>query len=71
MRTIALILFSTIFFTAQGQQWTLRQCIDHAYANNLSLKNQRLSHASSQIQYQQAKNDVLPSVNANMGWGGT
>lgn len=49
------------------RQWTLRECIDYAVVNNLTVKQSELTVESSQIDYNQAKWALAPSINA----GGT
>ncbi|BBD46602.1 MAG: TolC family protein [Petrimonas sp.] len=52
---------------AQAQQYTLEECINIALQNNRNIKQQELSKAQRQIAYSQARNDLLPSVNASAG----
>lgn len=51
----------------QGKQWTLRQCIDHALANNISLQQQELQRQQQEIRLSTARNRRLPSLNASAG----
>ena len=50
----------------QGQKiWTLEECINHAYANNLQIKRQQLLSKSAENNYLYARAQILP--NANIG----
>jgi outer membrane protein len=72
---ILVLLFN--FFAAPAQEteipkdgvWSLRQCIDYAVANNLSISRTENSVRSSEVDYRQSLFNVLPSVNANVSYG--
>ena len=64
-RVIALLL--TIALTGMAQQYTLEECIEIALQNNRTIKQQELSREQSKIAYTQARNDLLPSLNAQAG----
>lgn len=49
------------------QEWTLRQCIDHAIANNINIKRQETNVKSQEVSLTSAKNNRLPSLNASAG----
>ena len=62
------IALAGITVTAPAQtarQWTLRDCIDYAIANNISLKKKSLSKLSAAEDVKQAKAQLLPSVSAS------
>lgn len=68
------IMLLLSFSNAKAQQiWTLKDCIDYAYSNNLSIKQQELSLKEAQNNILASKLDFLPSlnwsVNHNMSWG--
>ncbi len=68
MRTFTIIaIFCCLSTMAQAQQYTLEECIHIALQNNRNIKQQELSKAQRQIAYSQARNDLLPSVNASAG----
>ncbi len=71
MRTTKIIiLFGALSFSllASAQQpWTLQQCIDTALVNNRNVKQKVLSRKTSEINYQQSKQDLLPNLNASVG----
>ena len=62
---MALMLVPTVV-NAQ-QEWTLRQCIDHAIANNINIKRQETNVKSQEVSLNSAKNNRLPSLNASAG----
>ena len=45
--------------------WTLQQCIDYALANNITLQQNKVSSAQSDIEISSAKALLLPSVSAS------
>lgn len=63
---LAALLSITSALSAQ-QQWTLRQCIDHALQNNISLKRQSNQNEQKAIQVSTARNARLPNLNASVG----
>ncbi len=74
------IIFLSVFLcgiqAASAQEaWSLKQCIDQALQNNISIKQSTLSVESAQISYAQTKAGALPSVNAfashGYNWGQT
>lgn len=48
-----------------GRMWTLQQCIDHAIANNISVKKQQQTVEIEQIAVNTSRNSRLPGVNAS------
>ncbi len=57
-----LVLLSNPLF-AQKKVWSLKDCLDLAYHYNVSLNQQRLTTRVSKINYEQAKANVLPTLN--------
>ena len=45
--------------------YTLNDCIELAIRNNLDLKSSKLNAKTSDINYNQVRLDVIPSLNAN------
>lgn len=77
IRTIALIaVFGLIAFgidaTAQ-KLWTLEECIDYAFENNIEIKQSVLSVNAADNDLLQSKYNLAPSLNAttshSFGWG--
>jgi len=52
-----------------AEPWSLKQCIQHAVANNLEHYQYQLSEQSSVISSRQAKLNLLPSISASSGAG--
>lgn len=48
-----------------GGLWTLDQCIDHAIANNITVKRQQQTVENERISVNTSKNSRLPGVNAS------
>ncbi len=65
-------LFTTMLVSAQ-KPWTLEQCVDTALINNRNVKQKVLTNKTKDIAYQQARQNLLPDLNAsashNLGWG--
>ncbi len=67
MRTKILIIFSVLLTTllaSAEQKWTLQQCVDTAWANNRNIKQQALTKKTNEIYYLQARQNLLPNLNA-------
>ena len=58
-------LSATMLLSAQ-KPWTLQQCVDTALANNRNIKQQSLAQRNTKIMYEQARNNLLPNLNANV-----
>lgn len=48
------------------KQWTLRDCINYALENNISIQRNRINVESSEEDLKTAKADFLPSLNGNI-----
>ena len=59
----------TQFVSAQ-QLFTIQQCVDTALANNRNVKQQAMTKQTKAIAYEQARQNLLPNLNAsaNHGW---
>lgn len=60
--TLAVLLIVTFSVKAQ-EKWTLLQCVEHALANNISIKQIDLQTKTSALQLRQSKLGQLPSMN--------
>ena len=49
----------------EASPWTLRQCIEYALANNITVKQQEVAVQNSEVQLSTARNSRLPSLNAS------
>jgi len=63
---ILCVLSSTMWVSAQ-KPWSLQQCVDTALANNRNVKQQTLTKKNKEIEYEQARNNLLPNLNAQIG----
>ncbi len=61
---VALIL-ATAPLATQAKQWSLKDCIDYALANNITLQKTLLTKASATEDYLQSKAALLPSLSAS------
>ena len=61
--------FSVFCQSPQEIKYTLEQCIKIALENNLNLKSTKNTEASTKINYQQSKMNLLPNVNGNYNLG--
>jgi outer membrane protein len=59
------ILFVAVSATAQQKQWTLKQCVEYALDNNISVKQSELDVTATDIEKLTAIGAFLPSLNAN------
>lgn len=63
MLLIALLVVNT----ASARKWTLRECIDYALQNNITLQKSHLSKLSAKEDILQSQSALLPSLNATTG----
>ena len=66
--TLFLLALPHLAFDVNAQDtkvWTLKQCIDHAIANNIQIKQGKLGVNVSEYNLKQSKAALLPSVNAH------
>lgn len=65
---LLLIIASCSLSALQAQnKYTLQECVDIALDNNRSIKQQALNKQQKEIAYNQARADLLPSLNASVG----
>lgn len=66
-----LLLFISCSISAYSQPensskiWTLKECINHALENNISIKKSELEKVNKQQDVRQAKGNFLPNLNAS------
>ncbi|WP_051295886.1 TolC family protein [Eisenibacter elegans] len=68
----AMVLFASFMGSrayAQGGPWTLDQCVDYAYENNLSIRQSLLEVRNSQNTYTQSQWERGPALDANISQG--
>ncbi len=71
MRIVTLLLLLSTAATAQqaSKVWTLRELIDYAISNNLTVKRSVYGVQSGQVNYLQSKMAMLPTLNASANYG--
>ncbi|HEX8576501.1 MAG TPA: TolC family protein, partial [Flavobacterium sp.] len=62
---LLLLFFSYTAIQAQTKKWTLRECVDYAIANNISIKQADLDIQDVNIDKRAAIGNFLPTINAN------
>ena len=60
-----MVLFLGISTQAQIKKWTLKECVDYALQNNISIKQTELDEETTVIGKKTAIGNFLPSLNAN------
>lgn len=63
-KLILFFLFSFLSVSAQ-KQWTLKECVDYAMQNNITLQKARLSQQSAAEDVKGSKGALLPTVSAS------
>jgi outer membrane protein len=71
---LAIVLLANLSMHSMAQdsgakQWTLKECVDHALENNLTVQRSLLNVQSNDINYDQSKMALLPAVNAGGTYG--
>ena len=70
MKARILILFFTLpssLLAQTAREWTLQECISHALAHNLSIRQQRDNVEQQEIQLSTARNSRLPNLSGGAG----
>ncbi|WP_326984143.1 TolC family protein [Chryseobacterium sp. MYb264] len=67
---ILIALFVGTFASAQ-KIWTLQDCLDYAVENNITVKKTVLDKTTAQLNYQQQKNNKLPTIYGSSSFGVT
>ena len=60
-----LFTFTCVFSYAQNKKWTLKECVDYALENNISVKQNKLDLENSELAKKDAFGNFLPSLNAS------
>ncbi len=63
------LLAGQFSFAQETKKWTLRELIDYAIANNLTVKRSTYGVRNGEINLLQSKMTMLPTLNANGGYG--
>ena len=69
MKTVFLLLTSLLYVSLGFSQkkWTLRECVEHALENNITVQQNVLNVELNQEDMEISKGNFLPSVNASSG----
>src|SRR5690606_27410616 len=67
MKKIILLAIILVYSatSAQVRKWTLRECVDHALKNNITVRQTELDARAAGIEKNAAYGNFLPSINAN------
>jgi outer membrane protein len=60
-----LLVLTTTFAQAQGKKWTLKECVDYAIENNISIQQTVLDVDLIAVDRKDAFGNFLPTANAN------
>lgn len=69
IKTITFALFSLITFSTNGQEvkkWTVEECVDFAFENNLNVQRSELSMQNEEVSLKQNKLSRIPTLNMNI-----
>ena len=73
MKKVLLIVFAILTLTATAQEtkkiWTMREVVDHAVSNNLTIKRSTYGVRTGEVNSLQTKMTMLPTVNGNGNYG--
>ena len=67
IKTGILLAVMGVAMPSYARQWTLRECIDYALRNNITLQKSRLTQLSAQEDILQSQAALLPSLSASTG----
>jgi outer membrane protein len=70
MKTKILAIIALVAFSFSGQaqkKWSLKECVDHALKNNITIKQNALNLESLKEDVVAAKGSFLPNLNASSG----
>jgi outer membrane protein len=59
------LLLLSFFSRAQEKKWTLRECVEHALKNNISVRQSELDLQLTEIDKSDALGNFIPTANAN------
>lgn len=62
--TIFFLLAAIMASAQERKAWTLRECIDYALENNITVKQQDVTRRQGEVELSTAKNSRLPDLNA-------
>ncbi|MBL0355874.1 MAG: TolC family protein [Chitinophagaceae bacterium] len=66
---IALFVAAALFAKGQSARLTLNECIETALKNNTDIKQKELQMSNANVNFRQAKNNRLPSLQSQYNYG--
>jgi len=64
---MSLLLLNSNLMAQQGRVWTLQECIDYAFKNNIQVRQTELGVFRDEVNLKQAQYNRLPNLNAFTG----
>ncbi|MBV7269772.1 TolC family protein [Winogradskyella luteola] len=64
---IVIVFLLGIFAQAQNKKWTLKECVQYALENNISVKQSELDLELAEVEKLTAKGNFIPSLSAGAG----
>ncbi len=64
------VLLASLFVVSIGfsqKKWTLKECVDHALENNITVKQNELNVQLADLEVKRTKGNFLPNLNASTG----
>lgn len=65
IQIVLILFFASVTSFAQEKKWTLKECINHAIKNNISIKQSELDLQTTAISKKDAIGNFLPNLNAS------
>ncbi|WP_407557813.1 TolC family protein [Winogradskyella sp. 4-2091] len=62
---VIILILCGVFAQAQNKKWTLKECVEYALENNISVKQSELDLLATDIEKLTAVGNFLPSINAS------
>ena len=69
VQLVFVLFFVSVASFAQEKKWTLKECINHAVKNNISIKQSELDLQTTAITKKDAIGNFLPTLNGNASHG--
>lgn len=66
---VLIVLFPAVFTLTAQKAWTLQDCIDHAFKNNIQIKQYMLGVENAEASLLQSKINLLPNLNGYVSHG--
>lgn len=66
--SLFLVAFLTVTLAfSQEKKWTLKECVDYALENNLSVKRNKLNLETNEVNVKDSRSNFLPTLDASTG----